>query len=174
MLLPACTLGPSRAAEKRHEGAHAESKDFSDWSNISANMMIEKYGPPNRVETHRLVWERRGPWKRIVVWDEMGFLDNSRVARNIENVIAYAVPADKREELAAFSAGLHVEDDIDELSARSSSEERNFLLLNLADGIIKGKLSPEDARLSYLRTVQLAERGKTSPSMQGLLFFKEK
>jgi hypothetical protein len=170
--LAACTL-PSRKGETRYEGAQAKSKEFADWSNISAGMMIEKYGKPDRIETHRLIWEYRGPWKRIAVWDEMGFFDNAPVARNIENTIAYKVPDDKREALKTFSRGLHVSAERDELSARSASEERNFLLLNLADDIVEGRLSPEDARLSYLRTVKLAEAGKTVDSMQGLLFIKE-
>ncbi len=167
ILLAACTL-PSRMGETRYEGAQADSKEYADWSNISTNMMIEKYGKPDRVETRRLVWENRGPWKRILVWDEMGFFDNARVARNIEDTIAYEVPDDKREALKTFSLGLHVSAGGDELSARSSSEERNILLINLADDIVKGRLSPEDARLSYLRTLQLAAVGKSSPKMESL------
>ena len=170
MLLAACDAGSPRVAEWHREREEVSNRGFSDWSNMTSNLMVEKYGPPDRVETLRLVWEGRGPWKKIVVWDELGFLDNNRAAKNIEGTIVYPVPENKIDDLIAFSRGLHVSADGGELSARSTSEERNLLMLNLADGIVKGRLSPEEARVSYLRTLKLAEAGKSSPSMKRLLF----
>lgn len=170
LLLSACAETSPRVADWNRGRTEASNRGFSDWSNMTNNMMVDKYGPPDRVETLRLVWEHRGPWKKIVVWDELGFLDNNRAARNIEGTIAYPVPADKVDALVSFSRALHVSADGGELSARSTSEERNFLMLNLADEIVKGRLSPEEARVSYLRTLKLAEAGKSSPSMLRLLF----
>jgi hypothetical protein len=170
LLLAACAARSPRVAEWRREREEGSNRGFSDWSNLTGNLMVEKYGPPDRVEPYRLVWEGRGPWKRIVVWDELGFLDSSRAAKNIEGTIVYPVPEDKVDDLISFSRGLHVSADGGELSARSTSEERNFLMLNLADEIVKGRLSPEKARVRYLRTLKLAEAGKSSPSMKRLLF----
>lgn len=166
-LFAACTPG---LADWRHGMTEASNRGVSDLPNISSSLMIEKYGPPDRVETLRLVWENRGPWKRLVVWDQLGFLDNDRAGRNIEGTIAYAVSEDKRGALASFSRGIHVSADGVELSARSPSEERNFLMLNLADAIVKGLTTPEAARDTYLRTIRLADAGKSSPTMKGLLF----
>lgn len=170
LLLAACAASSPRVSEWRRARVETSNRGFSDWSNITNNMMVEKYGPPDRVETLRLVWEDRGPWKRIVVWDELGFLDNNHAGRNIESAIVYPVPADKKEELLAFSSGLHVSADGVELSARSTSEDRNILMLNLADGIVKGRLSVEEARADYLRTLQLAAAGKSQASMRRLGF----
>lgn len=170
LLLAACAAKSPRVSEWRRARDETSNRGFSDWSNLTNNMMVEKYGPPDRVETLRLVWEDRGPWKRIVVWDELGFLDNNHAGRNIESLIVYAVPQDKRDELADFSSGLHVSADGTELSARSTSEERNVLMLNLADGIVKGRLDVEEARADYLRTLQLSAAGKSQPSMRRLLF----
>ena len=170
LLLAACDPAAPTFAERRHENTEIVNTGLSDWSNISSNMMVEKYGPPDRVETLRLVWEHRAPWKRIAVWDELGFQENDRGPNNIEETIAYPVPAEKRAALASFSRALNVSPDGAELSARSSDEGKNFLMLNLADGIVKGLLSPEDARVSYLQTLQLADSGKSSPAMLGLLF----
>src|SRR5579859_1102516 len=49
-----------------------------DWANLSLSMMVEKYGPPARIEIDRVVWENKGPWKRIVVWDDMDVGQMSR------------------------------------------------------------------------------------------------
>lgn len=170
LLLAACSASSPRVSEWRRARDETSNRGFSDWSNITNSMMVEKYGPPDRVETLRLVWEDRGPWKRIVVWDELGFLDNNHAGRNIESFIVYPVPADKKEALLAFSSGLHVSADGAELSARSTGEDRNILMLNLADGIVKGRMTVEEARADYLRTLQLAAAGKEQPSMRRLRF----
>ncbi|MFI5350585.1 MAG: hypothetical protein ACHQ2Z_13645 [Elusimicrobiota bacterium] len=171
LLLASCA--PSSApnvAALRQRRTEALNSGSSDWSNKSSNWMVDKYGAPDRLETLGLVWYNRGPWKKIVVWDEPEFAGFGRATRNVEQTIAYPVPADKRGALASFNLGLRVSENGAELSARSESEERNFLLLNLADEIVRGRLNPEDARASYLRALKLADSGKTSPSMQRLLF----
>jgi hypothetical protein len=132
--------------------------------------MTDKYGAPDRMESIGLVWYDRAPWKKIVVWDEPEFATLGRGSRNLEQTIAYTVPEDKRRLLGSFSVDLTVSPNGAELSARSSSEERNFLMVNLADEIVRGLLSPSDARAVFSRTLQLADAGKTSPSMQRLLF----
>ena len=170
LILAACAPSSPNVAAVRQQWTERSNNGMSDWSNKSINMMIDKYGSPDRVETLGLVWYNRGPWVKIVVWDELGFLYVDRSSHNLEETIAYPVPVDKRGALSSFSGGLHISANGAELSARSQSEEKNFLMLNLADEIVRGLLSPEDARVSYLRTLQLADAGKTSPSMQGLLF----
>ena len=56
------------------------------------------------------------------------------------------------------------------LTARSDSEENNYISLNLADEIVHGKKSVAEARNFYAKTEQLGLSGKTSSYSQGLLF----
>jgi hypothetical protein len=164
--LAACAAGrisrpaPDAAAEPR------------DRSNDYIDLMIEKYGPPDRVEGGRFVWDRRGRWTKIELSDadEASVNADADAASDIKETIAYPVSEGSRAALALFSGGLTVSGDGAELSARSSGEARNFLMLNLADEVAKGLLTPESARLSYLRALQLSEAGKSSPAMEGLLF----
>jgi hypothetical protein len=138
---------------------------------MSLNMMVDKYGPPDRVEISRVVWENKGPWKRIAVWDDMELHEMSRSKdANIEETIAYLVPEQKRREVEDFSRRVKVSRDGAELSARSFSEERIFLTLNLADEIVRGAKTPSQAKTFYAATIQLADAGKSSPYMKGLLF----
>ncbi len=143
----------------------------SDWANLSANAMVEKYGPPTRIESKRMVWENRGPWKRISVWDKLDFHQTLHAAHNLENTIAYyPVPQDKREALRAFDARVTVSEDGTELSAFSFDEEYNYLALNLADEIIRGARTVPEANEFYAATVRLSMAGRASPYMRRLLF----
>ena len=145
--------------------------DGPDRMNRGLDGMIEKYGRPDRMETDRVVWEKKGPWKRIVVWDDMGARQMDMAEdKNIEEIISYLVPEDKRLAVEGFSKRIKVSADGAELSARSASEGRNFLALNLADEIIRGVKTPEEAGAFDAATLQLADAGKPSPYMKGLLF----
>ena len=168
--LCACADLPLPGRQSQAAGARP---DGPDWANRSLNMMIEKYGRPDRVETNRVIWELKGPWKRIVVWDDMGIGPGQMskgADNNLEEVLAYLVPEDKRRAVEEFNGRLKVSDDGALISARSFSEERNFLALNLADEIIRGVKTPEAARAFDAATLQLADAGKPSPYMKGLLF----
>ena len=170
LLLAACAPSGPNVAALRERRTEASDSGTGDWANVSSIIMVDKYGAPDRMETLGLVWYRRGPWKKIVVWDAPEFMGFGRATRNVEQTIAYPVPDDKRGALASFNLGLRVSENGAELSARSESEERNILLLNLADDIVHGRLTPKDARAAYSRTLELADAGKTSPTMQRLLF----
>ncbi|NNN07439.1 MAG: hypothetical protein HKL90_16240 [Elusimicrobia bacterium] len=145
--------------------------DGPDWANLSLNLMVDKYGPPDRIELSRVVWLNRPPWKRIAVWDDMELQQFSLAKdQNLEDTIAYSVPRDKRVALRHFNGRVSVSADGSEISARSFSEARNFLSLNLADEIIRGAKTPAEAKAFDAETLKLADAGKSSPYMSGLLF----
>jgi hypothetical protein len=170
LLLASCAPSSPDVAVRRRKWTDAENGGISDWSNVTNNMMVDEYGSPDSVETFGLVWYYRGPWQKIEVWDELNFIPTAGASQNLEETIVYPVPEEKRDALLSFNRGLYVSAEGGELSARSASEERNYLMLNLADEIVRGLLSPRDARAVYLRTLRLADAGKWSPSMHRLLF----
>jgi hypothetical protein len=142
----------------------------SEWSNLTLNMMMEKYGVPDRIDTKRVVWLNKGPWKQISVWDGLDDEEGLIGANVVEETIAYLVPRNKRDDLNGFHAEVEISADGAELSTRAPSEERNFLALNLADEIIRGVRTPEAANGFYASTLRLADAGKSSPYLKGLLF----
>ena len=158
------------SAEERSEAAQAVIGNWSDFCRLSASRLIEKYGSPDEIDSSRLVWRDRDLVKRIAVWDVPSEFEADGGAGNVESTVAYAVPRDKRGALAAFSPDVRASRDGTELSARSTSEETNFLSLNLADEVIHGLTTPADARAVVNRTIELSAAGKTSPFLQGLLF----
>jgi hypothetical protein len=97
-------------------------------------------------------------------------VDAARPSRTLEQAVDYYVPDSKLAALSRYSHGLVVCADQGELAARSDSEELNRLTLNLADEIVTGKRTPEQAGRFYSDAVELTKAGKSSAYLQRLLF----
>jgi len=169
-LAAGCATVPLQTPQARRDWAEAAIWHWSNVSNLLAKNLMAEYGPPVRIESSRLLWNEKGPWRRLSVWDVVPYYDVSVGPDNLEETLAYPVPSEKHKALAAFSDKLLVSKDGTELSARATSEAIAFLTLNLADEIIQGRRDPEGARSFYEVTVQLSLAGKSSAYMQGLLF----
>lgn len=134
-----------------------------------ARLMIERYGTPDEIVASQIAWNARGPWKKIVV-----FRDPDPAGRSdhlLQSVAYGAVPMDHAwRNLAAFGRGASYDPATRELTARTDSQETNYLALNLADEVMRGRRGVRDARDFYDAASNLSEAGKSSPYMQGLLF----
>ncbi|HAM36369.1 MAG TPA: hypothetical protein DEB40_05860 [Elusimicrobia bacterium] len=143
-------------------------RTISRWPEVSRTVALatmEKYGAPDQVHADKLVWNNNGAWDRTIAYRDLR--DQSDI---LEQTIRYEVPRTKLSAVNEINLPLRVSRDRKEISATSESEQMNFLALNLADEVIKGKKSSVEARDFYARTVSLSKAGKTSPYMQGLLF----
>ena len=56
------------------------------------------------------------------------------------------------------------------MSARCDKEEMNYLALNLANDIVTGKRSVEDARAFYAKTAKAFKNGEKHPYTRRLQF----
>jgi hypothetical protein len=131
-----------------------------------ARRMLAEYGEPDQIDPDKLTWRGNGAWKRTVVL--RGLRDKRRQV--LEQTVDYAVPAERLKDILEFDNSLTVDKESGELTARSDSEERNFLTLNLVDEIARGKRSVNSARLYYTKTMTLSYAGKGSSYLEGLLF----
>ena len=166
IFLVAAVLGGRQWVAGRRAQASARALAQADrWTpaaRTAARAMIERYGPPQEISSFELRWDGPLPWKRIVIQNEP--------QSPLEEVAAYAFPADKAAALDRFPHGLRVYAAEGALGARNRREALNFLSLNLADDIATGRTTPEDANRIFIRTVRLQEAGKSSPYMNRLLF----
>lgn len=135
----------------------------------AAEALMERYGGPDSIGERVLVWNANGPWKRTVVHrDDAG--PYPRRPGSVQQTIDYDVPREKADALPVLAAGVAVAAGGRELSATNESEELNFLAMNLADAVLTGKLTPQQARAGYAKTLMLADSGKSSPLTTGLRF----
>jgi hypothetical protein len=133
-----------------------------------ARLMIERYGKPDEVVASQVSWNRRGPWSKIVVFRDP---DPSGRGEHLLQSVAYGpVSVNALRGLDALGRGATYDAAARELSARTDSEETNFLALNLADEVVRGRRSVADARDFYDAASHLSAAGKSSPYMRGLMF----
>lgn len=138
-------------------------------------VMIERYGAPSMSSADELVWNNNGPWRKSVLHRKgltQGTVGKDR--DHLEQTLVYEVPADKVAELKRFDKRIMVNQAAGEISSRADSESMNFLVLNLADDIVRGERSLQEARAFSLKVKMLEKAGKTSPYLEGFVFAAKK
>jgi hypothetical protein len=165
-LAAGCRTAEPFDAARRDDVANAIIAQWPQASRIAAAGLLGKYGPPDALAADALAWKDKYPWKRIVLWKE----PDEGTADNLEETVAYEGPPEIIAGRIGFGGPVFVADGGAALSARSSNEHINFLALNLADEIVRGARTPEQARAFYDRTLDLSSAGKNSRYMQRLLF----
>lgn len=140
-------------------------------SREAAKLVIDSYGEPHESTESMLVWNRVGPWKRLVA--TKAFHDHQFPAPHIdavESFLEYKVPVEKFTDLARFDGSVTVERTTGEVSARCHDEQANTLALNLMHDIVTGAKDPQQARDYYATEFLDARRKKPTPYMDQLRF----
>jgi hypothetical protein len=170
LALAGCVATPLSDAPINVENTRKAEAAVGTWtpsSALQARVLLEEYGYPDEVRDDRLAWLGRGPWDRIDVWNApVGATDIPVV----QQTIGYPLTDESIARLREFDARLICDPATGRLSARSDSEDKNFLLLNLADDIANGRKSVLEARDSYKDILDKSYSGKSSPYLKGLLF----
>jgi len=140
-------------------------------SREAAQLVIEKYGDPDEATDSMLIWDARGPWKRIVAYRDFDS-HNFPAPHNdsVESFLQHAVPIGKVSELTEFDGSVVVNRTRGELSARCHDEEANVLALNLAQEIISEEKTVNEAREHYANEFLAARKKEPTPYMEGLRF----
>ena len=165
-----CASVPPQTAAERRSLTEAVIADWPEGSRLTAARLLDSYGLPSRIDLDRLVWYGRGDWKRTVLWEKAPYIYGGTAAGELEQTVAYSAPEDKAAALSVLGGRVRASRDGTELSAYSSSEELNFLALNLADEVLRELRDPQDVDSFYERAVRLRDAGKSSAYMQRLLF----
>lgn len=136
-----------------------------------AQTVMEKYGPPQEATASLLIWHKNGPWKRTILCRDVVQHDFPVPHPDLlEQFVDYQVPPDKFDELAQYDGSVIVERTKGEISARCDKEEMNFLAINLANDIVEGKRSVEEARQFYAETAMAFKEGQSDPYVEGFVF----
>jgi hypothetical protein len=158
--------------QMQHTGTIEDiARDWPKDAQEAAQAMIEKYGPPDEYSESQAIWYQNGPWKRTVVQREAVPHDWPAHHMDVlEQFIDYRVPPDKFDELAQFDGSVIVERTKGVISARCGGEAMNFVALNLANDIVIGKRSVEEARQEYVKLYKAYKNGQKPTYSQQFAF----
>ncbi len=175
----AATRLGAAAAQDATPAASPVSMDVVDeivrqWPDVSsevAQTVMDKYGPPQEATASLLIWHHNGPWKRTILNRDVVQHDFPMPHPDLlEQFVDYQVPPDCFDELAKYDGSVIVERTKGEISARCDKEEMNFLAINLANDIVTGKRSVEEARMFYAETAMAFKDGQSDPYVEGFVF----
>ncbi len=127
----------------------------------AAKKMFDKYGAPQEVTANRIVWHDNRPWKSTAVVNQ-DVPHNFPAAHNdvLVQTLALDVPVEKFMELAQFDGSVIANRTSGELTAQCDREEHNFIALNLANDVIAGKLTVQQARQRQNELAQSVKNGQ--------------
>ncbi|MGQ0714781.1 MAG: hypothetical protein ACT4PJ_13780 [Gemmatimonadaceae bacterium] len=172
--LAACS---SRTVETVSSGAVASvsvdalTRGWPAKSREAATSMAQKYGQPAEQTPTMLVWHNTGPWKRTIVYrEEIPHSFPKPHTDLLEQFIDYRVPVEFFDELAAYDGSVIIERTKGEMSARCDKEEMNFLALNLANDIVNGRRTVQQARDEYARQAMAFMNKQPAPYTERLQF----
>lgn len=148
---------------------------ISSWSKESqkaADFMINKYGLPSGVTDDMLVWNDVKPFKRSIVYKEAIPHKFPMEHKDVlEHFINYKAPTSAQvAQVWDFDGSVILERTKGEMSARCDKEAANILALNLADQVIKGERTVEEARMEYGRQIMAMKNKNPQKLTQKLVF----
>ncbi len=153
--------------------AHVD-KMTQGWPKASRDaimFMQKKYGAPAAMTSDMVVWGKTGPWKRTVVFHTETPHDFPMAHTDVmQQWLDYKAPPSMYDELAMYDGSVVLERTSGEISARCDKEAANFLALNLADEIARGKMSVQAARMKYGEQIMAMKAGKSAPYTEKLMF----
>lgn len=170
----AFSAGIASAQENKALGARDAEAMTQGWPKASRDaiaFMRSKYGAPASVGPDMVVWGKTGPWKRTIVF-------RTEVPHNfpmphtdvMQQWTDYKAPTAMYDELAEYDGSVVLERTSGEISARCDKEAANFLALNLADDIVRGRMSVDAARAKYGEQIMAMKAGKPAPYTEKLRF----
>jgi hypothetical protein len=149
-------------------------KMMSGWPQASKDavaFMTNKYGPPAAMTAEMATWGKTGPWKRTVVYSkEYPHEFPMHHTDVMQQWIDYKAPPEMYDDLAMYDGSVVLERTSGEISARCDKEGANFLALNLANEIVNGKRSVDDARKMYGEQIMKMKAKQPAPYTQKLMF----
>jgi hypothetical protein len=137
----------------------------------AVEVIASKYGRPEELTQTMLIWYNKGPWtKTVLMRNEIEHNFPTPHTDFLQQTINYKVPLDKYDELARYDGSIIIDRTKGTLSARCDKEEMNFLALNLANDIITGRKTVEQARVYYANAAMKFKQGTADLYTQGLQF----
>jgi hypothetical protein len=149
-------------------------KHLAGWPEATRRLGAQlrtKYGEPVEITPRQVTWLNSGQWARTTLYKEGTAHNFASPHRNVlEQAVLYTVPIDKLVPLAQFNRSIVVDLARGELVTSADSEEINFLTVNVADDVIKGQRTAEEARIYFAQLVRAKMIKEPEKELQKLKF----
>jgi len=136
---PAVAEQPARPATLTPEQTNSSTQGWSAPAKNVLNQFIAKYGQPNEATATQATWNNNGSWKRSVIRNEGG-------QAVLEQTANLYVPPERLGDISLFDKSISVDQSTNEVTAKSHSEDQNFLNVNLTKEIVDGRMGSMEAR----------------------------
>lgn len=122
---------------------------------VLAAHLVTLYGNPQEITPRSLTWYDNGPWKRTVLYKE-GDLHRFPLPHQdvLWQTINYKVPLNKIPALLSYNGSILVDHTRGELTVHCDSEIDNILTFNIANTIITGENTVEQAMAYHAQVIE--------------------
>ena len=161
----------SLSTEVTQDGLNRETESWPDSSKSAIRDLTTKFGMPDAVTDEMVIWKDSKPFKRSVVFrEEVNHMFPYQHSDVLMQTLDYRVPHDKVSDLSKFDGSLIIDRTKGELSARNHRQEMNILAFNMADKIIRGEMTVEEARREYSKNAEALMSGNSNKLLTSLTF----
>ncbi len=122
---------------------------------VLAAHLVTRYGEPQDISPKAIGWSDNGSWKRTILYKE-GDVHNFPLPHHdvLWQTVNYKVPLDKVASLMSYNGSIVVDRTRGEVTVHCDSEEANTLTLNIANDIVTGEDTVEQAMAFHAQVVE--------------------
>jgi hypothetical protein len=152
---PTEQLAQAETTPAAHEWAAHNLPAWPVERQVLAAHLVTRYGNPQEITPRSLTWYENGPWKRTVLYKD-GDLHNFPLphADVLWQTLNYKVPLNKVEALLSYDGSLLIDRTRGELTVHCDSEAANILTFNIANEIVTGEDSVEQAMAYHAQVIE--------------------
>jgi hypothetical protein len=138
-----------------HDWAARTLKDWPVERQVLAAHLVTRYGDPQEVTPRSVSWYDNGQWKRTVLYKD-GDLHRFPLPHRdvLWQTINYKVPTNKVVALMSYDGSILIDRTRGEVTVHCDSEEANTLILNIANDIVTGEDTVEQAMAFHAQVVE--------------------
>jgi len=168
---PTEVVAQTASTPAAHEWA---AHNLSGWPverQVLAAHLVTLYGNPEEITPRALTWYDNGPWKRTILYKD-GDLHRFPLPHQdvLWQTINYKVPANKITALMSYDGSILIDRTRGELTVHCDSEAENFLTFNIANTIVTGENTVEQALAYHGQVVEGLRIKEPEEYPQKLLF----
>jgi hypothetical protein len=152
---PMATVSQTASTPAAHEWAAHNLPGWPVERQVLAAHLVTLYGNPQEMTPQSLTWYDNGPWKRTVLYKD-GDLHRFPLPHPdvLWQTINYKVPLNKVTQLMTYNGSILIDRTRGEMTVHSDSEAENIITFNIANSIVTGENTVEQAMAYHAQVVE--------------------